>query len=100
MNEFIRVQREPDRVEIAVAVVTWNSQIPATDWRVARRLPAEATDAEVADAVRSVLADGRYFATCKECGARLPCGMTTSLNRNQRKVTLCHGCAQKHGMVF
>lgn len=100
MNEFIRVQREPDRVEIAVDVVTWNSQIPATEWRAVRRLAAQATEAEVADAVRSVLADRRYFATCQECGARLPSGMTTSLNRNQRKVTLCHGCAQRLGVLF
>lgn len=100
MNDFIRVQRKPECIEISVAAVQWKGQIPARDWRVVCSLPAEITEAEVADAINDVLADRRYFSTCEECGERLPRGMTTSLDRQSRKTTLCHGCAAKHGVVF
>lgn len=100
MNDFIRVRRGPDTIEIATLVVTWNSQTPVSDWPVIRRLPGTASEGDVAKAVQAILDDRRYFSTCAECGARLPRGMTSTYERFRQKTPLCHGCAENQGVVF
>ena len=99
MNDYIRIEHQPDGVAITAVVLTWYSQRPSAEWPVACRLPLDASESDVAKAIEAVLANRRYFLTCRECGERFPCGMTTSVRYKNRPWRVCHGCATKKFFV-
>jgi hypothetical protein len=95
LSSFVRVEYTGDEVRMHVRTISWRGPYtPVSTWRVAKTLPAGASEADVDDAMRLLLEDRAYFARCAECGLRRPAGY-------MHGDICCQLCAAKnHGIVY
>ena len=69
IRECIRQDNGPEAIHIRVRRISWRGPCtPKSRWVLAAKVPTDSSQAVVDRAIRSVLADERYFFSCVECG--------------------------------
>ena len=87
IKQFIRTERGEDGVVITVSEIEWPTpDWPVSHWTFVSLLPLDVTEAQVDRAVRSVLADSRFFGVCATRRERNPNGW-------MHDDTVCQGCS-------
>ena len=75
IKQFIRTERGEHGVVITVSEIEWPTpDWPVSHWTFVSLLPLDVTEAQIDRAVRSVLADSRFFGVCATCRERNPNG--------------------------
>ena len=94
LEEFVRVERTEDKVQILVREIRWEGpHTPISTWAIARTLPAAASESDIENATARVLEDDGYFLVCRECEERNPRGW-------MHDGRICQVCAEaNHGVV-
>lgn len=91
-DSYVRTCQEGNMLAIQVCEITWDGQTPVHQWTTLHRLDDASLDT-IETTKKHILADERYFSTCKECDGRYPHGCI--------EESVCHGCLQdNHGAVF
>jgi len=94
INQFIRITRFNDTVEIQVCMIKWpHPHTPKSTWHTIHKLDGFTSQEVIDELVEKIFLDKRYFKICNECDQRNPIGHMHSNN-------VCQGCAeQNHGIV-
>ena len=94
LSGFVRIEKTASAVRILVREITWNGpHTRVSRWKVGANLPEMASEADIQRAAVGLLDDRAYFRLCGECGVRHPVGCMLDEH-------ICHGCAEKHGVVY
>ena len=93
-SDEVMVQHSEAGVGVYVLSLGWDG--PYTQvytYKLAERLPADASEQEIQQAVEKTKKSKKYFGTCDACGKRVLSGYMFD--------DVCHGCAPgKYGVVF
>ena len=90
VDEFVRIERTPDRVRIRFRELSWRRvDRPRSRWVDARVLPATATEDEARAAATALLQDEEYFRVCRACRQRNAIG-------RMHDDRICQRCATDH----
>jgi len=93
-SDEVMVHRGEAGVAVYVLSLGWDG--PYTQvfkYKLAERLPADASEQEIQQAVEKTKNNKKYFGTCEACGSRVMIGYMLS--------GCCHACApSQHGVVF
>ena len=93
-SDEVMVHRSEAGVGVYVLSLGWDG--PYTQvytYKLAERLPADASEKEIEQAVEKTKNSKKYFGTCEACGSRVMIGYML--------FGCCHACApSQHGVVF
>ena len=93
-SDEVMVQRSESGVAVYVLRLGWDG--PYTQvytYKLAERLPADASEKEIEQAVVKTKNNKKYFGTCEACGERALSGYML--------FGCCHPCASsEHGVLF
>ena len=93
-SDEVMVTRGEDAVAVYVLSLGWDG--PHTQvftYKLAERLPTDASEKEIEQAVEKTKNSEAYFGTCEACGERVMIGYML--------FGCCHACASsEHGVVF
>lgn len=96
LDERFRFVTKEKITELQVKSLTWQSPYQGRfRWKVVLKLSNRKllSEAEKIRLTRVISYDTRYFETCRICGLHDLVGFFIDID-------LCHGCAQKEGVVF
>ncbi|WP_371378974.1 hypothetical protein [Thalassotalea aquiviva] len=94
VNNYIHVEKSDTNVLIYATIIDWPlPHSPKTDTKLVKTLAPNSPEEDIDLAIDSVLANPRFFTTCKKCN-------TLNLMGHMLDDELCLDCAEQQGTIF